>query len=109
MINSKTCRPQVWNVDGKDGKRVGMLVRTLTGHAHRINTMALNCEHALRTGPFGFKSPPFSSQEEGQKIVEYKANLLLYFEPILNAVQMFDMKTCIFCCPHAHQRRWKDT
>ncbi len=47
-----------------------MLVRTLTGHAHRINTMALNCEHVLRTGPFGFKSPPFSSQEEGQKIVE---------------------------------------
>ncbi len=47
-----------------------MLVRTLMGHAHRINTMALNCEHALRTGPFGFKAPPFSSPEEGQKIVE---------------------------------------
>eukprot|EP01084_Bolivina_argentea_P289076 496293_1 len=65
---SRDCKIKVWNVDGKDGKRVGMLVRTLTGHAHRINTMALNCEHALRTGPFGFKSPPFSSQEEGQKI-----------------------------------------
>jgi ribosome assembly protein 4 len=27
-----------------------MLVRTLTGHAHRINTMALNCDYVLRSG-----------------------------------------------------------
>ena len=28
------------------------LVRTLTGHAHRINSLALNCDYVLRTGAF---------------------------------------------------------
>jgi hypothetical protein len=28
------------------------LVRTLTGHAHRINHLALNCDYVLRTGAF---------------------------------------------------------
>lgn len=43
---------QVWNVEG-EGRKLGILVRTLVGHGHRINTLALSCEAALRTGPFG--------------------------------------------------------
>lgn len=43
---------QVWNVEG-EGRRMGILVRTLVGHGHRVNTLALSCEAALRTGPFG--------------------------------------------------------
>ena len=40
---------KVWAVDGHGHSR-HMLVRTLTGHAHRINTMALNCDYVLRSG-----------------------------------------------------------
>ncbi len=43
---------KVWAVDGDDvyGSNQHKLVRTLTGHAHRINTLALNCDYVLRTG-----------------------------------------------------------
>ena len=42
---------KVWDVDGH-GRSQHKLVRTLTGHAHRINTLALNCDYVLRTGAF---------------------------------------------------------
>lgn len=42
---------KVWAVDGH-GRSLHMLVRTLTGHAHRINSLALNCDYVLRTGAF---------------------------------------------------------
>ena len=32
-------------------------VRTLTGHAHRVNTLALNCDYVLRTGAFQLGVP----------------------------------------------------
>ena len=41
----------VWAIDGH-GKSQQKLVRTLSGHAHRINTIALNCDYILRTGPY---------------------------------------------------------
>ena len=34
------------------GRSKQKLVRTLTGHAHRINTLALNCDYLLRTGAY---------------------------------------------------------
>jgi len=49
-------------------KGVGKLVRTLTGHGHRVNTLALNCEYACRTGPFdhnGYKQ--FANDNEALK------------------------------------------
>ena len=42
---------KVWAIDGH-GRSSQKLVRTLTGHAHRINTLALNCDYVLRTGAF---------------------------------------------------------
>ena len=42
---------KVWAVDGS-GRSQHKLVRTLTGHAHRINSLALNCDYVLRTGAF---------------------------------------------------------
>lgn len=39
----------VWEIDGH-GKSAQKLIRTLTGHAHRINTLALSCDYVLRTG-----------------------------------------------------------
>ena len=41
----------VWAIDGH-GRSQQKLVRTLNGHAHRINTIALNCDYILRTGPY---------------------------------------------------------
>ena len=51
---------KVWNAtennggSGSDGNkgRVGLLVRTLVGHSHRVNTLALSCDYVCRTGPF---------------------------------------------------------
>ena len=36
------CRDQVWEVDS-NGRSQHKLLRTLSGHAHRVNTLALNC------------------------------------------------------------------
>mmetsp|Transcript_39706 Transcript_39706/g.46410 ORF Transcript_39706/g.46410 Transcript_39706/m.46410 type:complete len:552 (-) Transcript_39706:255-1910(-) len=38
---------KVWNA-----KEKGKLCRTLVGHAHRVNTLALNTEYVTRTGPY---------------------------------------------------------
>ncbi len=46
---------KVWAIDGH-GHSKQMLVRNLTGHAHRINTMALNCDGVLRSGCFSLDS-----------------------------------------------------
>lgn len=40
---------KVWTAEGND---VGKLVRTLKGHGHRINTLALSSDYVCRTGPF---------------------------------------------------------
>lgn len=42
---------KVWEIDGH-GRNQQKLIRTLSGHAHRINTLAINCDYALRTGAF---------------------------------------------------------
>mmetsp|Transcript_23022 Transcript_23022/g.33685 ORF Transcript_23022/g.33685 Transcript_23022/m.33685 type:complete len:506 (-) Transcript_23022:14-1531(-) len=41
----------VWAIDGH-GRSQQKLVRTLTGHGHRINTLALSCDYVLRTGSY---------------------------------------------------------
>jgi len=41
---------KVWTADGHQD--VGKLVRTLSGHGHRINTLALSSDNVIRTGPF---------------------------------------------------------
>lgn len=38
---------KVWAAVGR-----GKLVRTLTGHAHRVNSLALSTDYVCRTGPF---------------------------------------------------------
>jgi len=42
---------KVWAIDGH-GRSMQKLVRTLSGHAHRINSLAMNCDYALRTGAY---------------------------------------------------------
>jgi WD40 repeat protein len=45
-------------VDGDNsyGSTQFKLVRTLQGHAHRVNTLALNCDYVLRTGAISLDS-----------------------------------------------------
>jgi ribosome assembly protein 4 len=42
---------KVWNAQ-HDPNHLGKLVRTLKGHAHRVNTLALSCDYICRTGPY---------------------------------------------------------
>lgn len=41
----------MWALNGT-GKDFGKLVRTLTGHGHRINTLALSTDYVMRSGPY---------------------------------------------------------
>jgi ribosome assembly protein 4 len=51
---------KVWGMDDAgEGKEAGKLVRTLSGHGHRINSLALSCEYVCRTGPFDHKGASF--------------------------------------------------
>ena len=70
-----TCsRDRTIKVWGYDESRTYKLVRTLTGHAHRINNLALSTDHVMRTGSFrlGFKACRYerdsSEQEEAVTI-----------------------------------------
>lgn len=61
----------VWAIDGH-GRSQHKLVRTLSGHAHRINTLALNVDYVLRTGYYqlGISAAPNSPQEAQQLALE---------------------------------------
>ncbi|CAM9111871.1 unnamed protein product [Ectocarpus sp. 12 AP-2014] len=76
---------KVWNVEG-EGRKLGILVRTLVGHGHRVNTLALSCEAALRTGPFGkeecaLKAVSKFTPEEAQTVALERYNLARGGEP----------------------------
>jgi ribosome assembly protein 4 len=43
---------KVWTA--KEGDTLGKLVRTLKGHGHRVNTLALSSDYVCRTGPYDF-------------------------------------------------------
>ena len=60
----------VWAVEGPSK---GTLVRLLKGHGHRINTLALSCDHVCRSGPFTYKQTRFDTQDAA-----YDAALKLY-------------------------------
>ena len=56
---------KVWCAEPKtSSKDVGKLVRTLKGHAHRVNSLALSCDYVCRTGPFDHKCKKFTNNEE---------------------------------------------
>lgn len=66
---------QVWAIDGH-GRNQHKLVRTLTGHAHRINSIALNCDHVLRTGAFQLGDRITSKLNKNGKDVDKNQNNL---------------------------------
>jgi ribosome assembly protein 4 len=52
---------KVWAADGKED---GKLIKTLVGHGHRVNSLALSCDYVCRTGPYGHRPVKFASPEE---------------------------------------------
>eukprot|EP01038_Epipyxis_sp_PR26KG_P008324 gene8324-11265_t len=61
---------KVWEVDGH-GQSQHKLLRTLSGHAHRINTLALNCDYILRTGTYEFGKE--QNKNHNADLIELKA------------------------------------
>lgn len=51
---------KLWNAEE------GKLIRTLSEHAHWVNTLALNTDFLLRTGPFDEKAKKQASDSEGR-------------------------------------------
>ena len=51
---------RVWSPEGSTGK----LVRTLIGHAHRVNALSLNTDYVLRCGGYDWEKRSFASDEE---------------------------------------------
>ncbi len=41
------------------------VVRTLSGHGHRVNALTLNTDHLCRTGGFDHKGAHFESGDAG--------------------------------------------
>ena len=53
----------VWAVE--DDRSRGKVVRSLAGHAHRINALALNTDAVLRSGPFDHRGGRHATPQEG--------------------------------------------
>ena len=66
---------KVWAGDGPTTKDVGKLVRTLKGHAHRINTLALSSDYVCRTGPYDHRCKKYATDEEAYQaaVEKYEA------------------------------------
>ncbi|KAL3941113.1 MAG: hypothetical protein SGBAC_004475 [Bacillariaceae sp.] len=66
---------KVWTM--KDGDVPGKLVRSLKGHSHRVNTLALSSDYVCRTGPFDHRGTSFTSKDEQfQAAVEKYKNFI---------------------------------
>lgn len=60
---------KVWCAEPtSSSKDVGKLVRTLKGHGHRINSLAVSCDYICRTGPFDHQHKTFTNNEEAIKV-----------------------------------------
>jgi len=75
---------KVWNASEGEGKgRVGLLVRTLVGHGHRVNTLAVSCDYTCRTGPYDHygKIPELKEKDKttaAWREAAYQASLTKY-------------------------------
>ncbi|GLD94413.1 hypothetical protein PINS_up003024 [Pythium insidiosum] len=69
---------KVWAMEGAD---LGKLVRTLVGHGHRINTLALNVDYVCRTGPFDHSTRRFASRDEMQQAARERYDALRKSHP----------------------------
>jgi len=70
---------KVWDADV--GPKLGTLVRTLVGHGHRVNTLALSSDYVLRTGPFDHHGNRFASPEAAADAAEERYNTFKATQP----------------------------
>jgi len=70
---------KVWEVDSS-GRSQHKLLRTLTGHAHRVNTLALNCDYVLRTGSFTLGSTTTTATDSNEVLTPQTIALNRYTE-----------------------------
>lgn len=75
---------KVWGADEESGHF--KLVRTLSGHAHRINSLALNTDYVLRTGPFQLGSPQPTLDEDESVRKEAAAVARSRYEEVVSTV-----------------------
>ena len=69
-------------------------MRTLSGHAHRVNTLALNCDYVLRTGAFQLGVP--SQTDDGkQAICMY---VCMYMCLYIDSYMIYCMYVCEQIC-----------
>jgi len=47
---------RVYAADNSPQSPLGTLIKVLSGHSHRVNTLAFNCDTICRTGPFDFEN-----------------------------------------------------
>jgi ribosome assembly protein 4 len=69
---------KVWTADGED---LGKLVRTLNGHAHRVNTLALSSDSVCRTGPFDHRGNHYQGIADPVEASKQKYKDILGGEP----------------------------
>lgn len=67
---------KVWAIDGS-GRSMHKLVRTLSGHAHRINSLALNCDYLSRVGDFEIGRAASKTPQEAQQLALERYNTLI--------------------------------
>lgn len=70
---------KVWTADGNHD--LGKLVRTLCGHAHRINTLALSSDAVCRTGPFDHRGQYYQGLTDPIEAAKQKYKDILGGEP----------------------------
>jgi len=73
-------RDRVIKIWSGQHNEMGKLLRTLSGHGHRINCLAVNCDYVTRTGPFSFTNNVASrakALEHYQKFKESNPNEIL--------------------------------
>lgn len=72
---------KVWNMDGDNPKDIGKLCKTLTGHGHRVNSLALSCDYVCRTGPFDHRCLRYSSDDDAFEAAVERYNTFKSGEP----------------------------
>lgn len=75
--SSRDCCINVWSADE------GKLVRTLKGHAHWVNTMALSTEYVLRSGAYDHTGKAPADQQEAKQVRSSAADWLSNLAPDL--------------------------
>jgi ribosome assembly protein 4 len=74
---------KVWNAEHNPAN-LGKLCRTLKGHAHRVNTLALSTDYICRTGPFDPKDRYKPAPTDSKKLFQMAKERYQEFKQTVN-------------------------